>query len=107
MPESNARYEILVPYLQAGLSRATAVWLSRNVQGQVHVEPRRSIFDDGQELVLEPVSVIATDTPQTDSLLKQAAAYAAETLGRDHVVVSKTGKDGIQTWPIRATSTPA
>lgn len=98
----NAKYEILCP--ARDLAQATAQYLSQALPGAVHVEPQRNVYQEGQFNNYTPVSIITEDTPQADSTIKQAAAYVAEIAGTDTIIVSKTGKDGIDTWPIRATT---
>jgi hypothetical protein len=102
----NASYEILVPYLGTGVAAATAKHLSLQLQGAVHIAPRRNVYMDGSFQNYEPVSIITEDTPHADSTVKQAAAYVAEVVGSGSIIVSKHGKDGITTWPIRNTASP-
>jgi hypothetical protein len=95
----NAKYEILCP--AQDVAHATAQYLSQQLQGSVHVEPQRNVYQDGKPVNYAPVSIITEDTPQADSTIKQAAVYVAEVVGFDTIIVSKTGKDGITTWPVR------
>lgn len=98
-----ALYEILVP---AGgpVAHATAQYLQGQLKVPVHIEPR-TIYMDGQSGPYEVVSVKAQDSPQTDSHIKQTAAYVAEVVGSANIIASKSGPGGIQTWPIRNTAT--
>ena len=50
------------------------------------------------------VSVVATETPETDSQIKQIAHQIAEVANKGLVVVIKEGKQGIKTWQITNTA---
>jgi hypothetical protein len=99
---AEARYEILVP--SKTVAKAAAQYLHMTLKIPVHIDGGRSVFEDGQQRVYDVVVVSAEDTPQTDSQVKQAAAYIAEVVNVETILVSKTGKDGIVSWPIRNTA---
>lgn len=44
--------------------------------------------------------VLAHDTPETDSYIKQLASHVGELVNRRYVLVSKEGSQGTQAWRI-------
>lgn len=97
---AEAQYEILTPSDSVGT--ATARYLQRELQAPVHLETR-NVLIDGQWQEASVVKITIEDTPQADSHVKQTAAYVAEATQQEQVIVSKHGKDGFQTWPVRNT----
>lgn len=105
---AEARYEILVPLTATqteSISHASADHLSKMLpNGRVHVEPARVVWvDEGQKMFV-PVVYQGEDTPEADSYVKQAASYVGDVTNEESIIVSKVGKQGIQTWPIRNTA---
>lgn len=101
-----AQYEILIPQTGAAVANATATYLSSQLKTAVHVEASRNVYIDGQNASFDVVITQAEDSPITDSHVKQTASFAADVAKVPVITVSKNGKEGISTWPIRNTNLP-
>lgn len=98
---AEARYEILIP--QGGIAQQAMNHLVSQVKTTTaHIE-QRNVSMMGRIAPYEVLVFQAEDEPHTDSQAKSIAAWAGETANVQSILVSKQGKQGIQTWPIRNT----
>lgn len=106
MPE--AKYTILVPRHDdqgnilipiAGYAREYLNQLG--IMKHIYVEDS---FTRNEQDSLQSIVVVADDTPEVDSTIKQTASYLGELVNRWGIAVFKEGKDGIRTWEIANTN---
>ena len=105
---ATAQYEILIPkadtlgYPVRDLAPHAMNYLTSAIEVITsHVEPERRVWWLGKEEPFDALVFTAEDKPQTDSHAKQIAAYVGEAANQDVILVTKTGKGGIQTWPVK------
>lgn len=108
MPAQTAQYEILIPKVDnlGNPLRDLAKYVHNHVASQLtiqaaHIDSGRRVFWEGREEPFDAFVFQAPDEPVSDSTAKQVASYIGEVTNQDVVLVSKHGKSGIQSWPIK------
>lgn len=105
---ATAQYEVLIPkadtlgYPIRDLAPHAMQYLISAIEVvKAEVEPERRVWWLGKEEPFDALVFIAEDNPQTDSHAKQVAAYVGDAANQDVILVTKQGKSGIQTWPVK------
>lgn len=104
-----AQYEILIPKADnlGNPLRDMGKYVHDHIVGQIpgvvaaHIDSGRRVFWEGREEPFDAFIFQAPDEPVSDSTTKQVASYIGEVANQDIVLVSKHGKSGIQSWPIK------
>jgi folylpolyglutamate synthase/dihydropteroate synthase len=106
-----AEYEVMIPKTDAmgnpvaDMGTAAMSHLTSEVKvTKAHIEPNRQVFWQGRMELFDALVFVAEDSPHSDSTAKQLGNYLGEVANQDVVLVSKRGKSGIQTWPVRNNS---
>lgn len=105
---NEAQYEVLVPTTDyAGnpvppmAEHAMAYIAQETGAAAVFLDAKHRVLWRGRVESFDSLTFVAEDTPEHDSTAKQLAHYLAETANQDVVLVTKRGKNGIQSWEIR------
>src|SRR5438874_1219864 len=109
---TQARYEVLIPQTGQDVAQAALQYLGTHffpddydARGDEHaighIERNRQVLKDGQTMPHDVVVIQAAESPYTDSFIKQLASYVVDVTNVSPITVSKSGKGGIQVWPIR------
>lgn len=95
-----ARYEIMIPVMP-GLTESALQYIQQALPRSVSHQETRDMYQSGQNKRYNVAVVSTQDTPEADSAMKQIAAIVGGAANTENILVSKTSKDGIQSWPIR------
>lgn len=105
---AEAKYEVLIPQTGRDVAQHAMQYVHNAYQGEAgqdrimaHVERNREVLVNGQMAPHDVVVLQAEDQPYSDSFVKQLANYIGEVTMQPVTTVSKSGKSGIQVWPIR------
>lgn len=105
---ASAKYEILIPQTGRDVAQHALQYVHSAYQTEAgqngimaHVDRNREVLVNGQVAPHDVVVLQAEDQPYSDSFVKQLATYIGEVTQQPVTTVSKTGKGGIQVWPIR------
>src|SRR6185312_17290201 len=107
---AQARYTIVTPgdagnqiaraahhYLMYGPVAVEGAWIDPQNEGTWNGE-HQGIYDH--------LVAVAEDTPETDSHMKQTAAYVGEVANAPGIRVMKDGKDGLNVWYVKNSQHP-
>src|SRR4051794_20453489 len=97
---AEARYEIYVPYPSVVSSAAMAYAQTELPQAIVSTENGRQVYTDQGQENFSVVHILTEDQPFADSTVKQIASFVGQHLNVNDVMVSKSGKSGINVWRI-------
>ncbi len=103
---SQVRYEVLVPSSSLIAHKALSHASKELPKASISVEHNRGVYDEGQVVRYDVLHIICDESPHADSTIKQLAVYVAEATGVSPIIVSKSGKDGIQVWPMQHKKEP-
>jgi len=101
---AQAKYEIYIPYPSVVSSAAMAYAKTEIPDAHVSVEHGRQVYTDAGQENFSVLHVTSSESPFTDSTVKQIASFVGEHLNLPTVMVSKAGKSGINIWNIRNTA---
>jgi len=99
---SQAKYEIYIPYPSVVSSAAMAYARTELPDAHISVEQGRQVYTDQGQENYSVLHVTAEDQPFSDSTVKQLASFVGDTLHVTHILVSKSGKNGINVWTVNA-----
>jgi hypothetical protein len=105
---ATARYEVLIPKVDnlgsplRDLASPALAYITQALQvTTAHIELGRSVYWGGRTEPFDALVFTAEDNPQADSSAKQLGAYIGDVANQDVILVSKDGKAGLQSWPIK------
>src|SRR4051812_13202575 len=103
---AQARYEVLIPASNGlqGLGQEDVAGAALKHVGDtlrpsyVTIDRSREVYSETGAQYFDVVEIVADESPQVDSTLKQLGVYVADVTGHSPILVSKQGKGGIQIW---------
>jgi hypothetical protein len=115
---NQAQYEIVIPQGPKDVAHHTLQYVHQHYspdaqRGQArpqmmgHIERGREMLLNGQVHPHDVVVIRTEDTPYSDSFVKQTGAYVHDVVHGQQapkatITVSKSGKGGLQVWPMRS-----
>ena len=95
---AQAKYTIQVPADPPDLAKYTHHVLVNSIKADgSYIDPGKQSADG---VPIDLVVAYAEDEPESDSYIKQLAAYVGDVANVSHILATKEGKQGVTSWPI-------